>query len=518
MKRIIQLIYSIILILIGNKLFAQDTLLPIISHKQLKLENQWLQTDNINALIFNPFVPLGEFELNYQLKKGNLKPSQSSNYENNYGFVAKKILRINDAFFQGQITYSNKNQKQVGWTSRINPSSINPYVLTDSMQGLYKKNYITINGGCAYQINKRFAGGININYSVADGARIKDPRPKNKLYTLEFIPSLIFTVSKLKIGSCVYWKQGRESIKYEVVEPMVSYKIFRLLGLGKGRKVINTQFCTRNYYSKQFGASVQLQYVNNSSSLLWNCEYKKSKEEAEDGSLATKKADSGDFTDNNIQTHIIFNREGVVYHSARLQLMYHNFIGTEFIQQAYLEDNITKYRTITTIDNYKQQIMIPSIHYALGLKKSECHYKWLIHFNSEYIINNTEYIDEAKREINNLLSSISIDRVFTLNKSYLEVSAFAGYNYNIDNDLTQLRQYKAKYEIDAWNNIVQPNFELQTANVSSFGFNAIFTKKIKLGNYKTKSFVGLETKLYSATIAEVKKEFITAFVQLGVTF
>lgn len=510
------IILFVLLTLNVLKANAQNNILPKISTKKIELENQWLHTNNINGYLFNSIIPLGEFELNYNTELGNHKPSQISDKTNNYGFSANKTLQIKNTLFKGKVEYKNKNQKHVGWTARMNPNTNNPYMLADSMSGLYEKNYVNINGGFTHKINSKFASGININYMVANGAKIKDPRPKNKLYELEIMPAFILSIKNIKIGTNIYWKSGRELISYSVVEPMVSYRLFRFLGLGKGRKSINTQFYNRNYYTQDIGVEIQTQYSFDKSNLLFTIAYNNKQEKAEDGTSVPKKTDAGDFTNNNINACIMLSKKENLMHSIKLQFNYNSFFGTEFIQQAYLDNNITKYKTITTLDNYQQQIINPSLHYSLGIGNNDFYYKWILKLKADYMINNTEYIDIAKRDFQNIITDISAERVFKFKQSYIYISATVAYAKNINKQLKQLKTYKAPQEKVAWDNIVKPDFDFITSNVNYYGLNIKFAKNINLKNNKQKiAYVDINTNI---AFANTKNKRINNFIKLGITF
>lgn len=499
---------------------AQNIVLPKSSYQKLQMENTWLETNNINAYLFNKFIPLGEFEIGYNIEKGNFKPSQIAKINNNYGFTANKILTINNTVFKGKIEYENQAQKNVGWNARMNQLSENPYMLADSLSGLYKKNYIKICGGLAHTINKNIAAGIDINYMVGDGARIKDPRPKNKLYELEIMPAMIFQKNNLKLGSSLYWKSGREKINYSVVEPMVSYRLFRMLGLGKGRKTVNMQSYIRNYYMKNMGIELQAQFGSNNRNIMFVIMYKHKKESAEDGSSAPKKSDAGDFIEHNIKSYLTFSKKNETYfHKIKIQADYSRYIGTEFIQQAYLDDNITKYRTVTTLDNYRKQSLNPSLHYYLGIGNNELYYKWLIQFNANYIINKTKYVDAAKENFQNINANININRSFELKQSFMNIAATVGSIQNISKELTQLITYSAIQEQAAWTNIVQPNFDFITASVMYCGANIKFARNIKIKKDKqSMAYIDIGTQFAVAHINAEYEQGVNLSIKLGMTF
>lgn len=502
------------------KIQAQDKQLPKISDKKLNIENQWSATQNINAKLFDSFIPSGTFEVNYNIKNGNFKPVQSSDKENSYGFLAKKRIKFDNILFLGNIEYNSQANKQVTWTARINPLSDNPYMLADSMSGLYKKNHIRLNGGLAYQINENMTSGIAINYEVANGARIKDPRPENMQYKLKIMPAMIYSFGKLKLGTTLHWQSGREYIDYEVIEPMVSYRIFRLMGLGKGRKTVNTQFYTRNYYMQNMGIDLQAGYTFGKNNLLFASEYRYKKEKAEDGTSVPRKADTGDFLENHITSYLIFSRKTNYFQQLRFAIDFQLFTGTEFIEKAYLDDdNITRYKTVTTLDNYHQSKISPSLSYVLGINNQKYYYKWLFTANIKYFVKDVLYEKEAKKTFQNIRGNILIDRVFEFDKLFVNISLSGSYLKNINKEIKQLRTYNAPQDKAAWEQIVLPNFYFQTASAYSFGINIKFGKNINFKKIKnTYLYLDLESYATLAKVNDNQQKRIAHLIKIGMTF
>lgn len=520
-KRNINFIFTLFLIVaIFLKTKAQDRQLPNISDKKLSLENQWSATKNINAKLFNSFIPLGSFEINYNGVQGDFKPVQISDKESNYGFRAEKTMKFDKILFFGNIEYKNQAQKQVTWTARMHVPNDNPYMLADSMSGLYKKNYIRLNGGLAYQINENMTSGVAVNYKVANGARIKDPRPENTLYSLAIMPSMIYTLGKLKLGTTLHWQRGREYIRYEVIEPMVSYRMFRLLGLGKGKKTINNQFYTRNYYKKNMGADLEIQYNFGKNNLLFVSKYHHKKEKAEDGTTVPRKGDAGNFLENQISSYLIFNRKANYFQQFKLSFDYQTFTGTEFVEKAYLDDaKITRYKVITTLDNYSQNKITPAFTYILGLGNQQYYYKWLLTINTKYETNNTLYVNEAEKKLQNISGNIAIDRVFEFEKLFLNISLLAIYAKNLSNELKQLRAYNAPQDKAVWEQITLPDFYFETASAYSFGINVKFGKTIKLKKIKkTNLYCDLQSYMTLAEVNNNQQRRTIYSITIGMNF
>ncbi|MCG6186235.1 DUF6850 family outer membrane beta-barrel protein [Maribellus maritimus] len=466
LKTLIVLLFVVAII---RKSSAQDTTVIIHSANRLRLENQWLNTNNAAGQVFNPFTSDGDFVLGYTSKKGDLKLSQLSPDEQIYSFNTNKSVRLNDFVFSGYVGYQNVEQEEVGWTARMNPVTLNPYMLADSLFGLYKKDYVFLGGGFGYQISDRLIAGIHADYSVGNGARIKDPRPQNHVFELEVFPSVIYAFDNLKLGANLRFLTGREKTKYTTLRNSTTYRFFRMFGLGKAPRAVNGWSYTRNYYLTGLGGELQAQYSLGKIKILSSLGYFNQVEESEDGSANPRKFDAGDFHENKYSFYTVVNYGRKLLHSALVRVDFLDAEGIEFLQEEYAVNDVTYYRTIAERTNYSLQQITPSFSYTLAKPYNQYSNSWEIgldvsmdHFNAEYLL-------EAEETYTNIEGSIDLAKYFYFNNNMLVFSASGTLNYNLENSLRQLRTYTASQEVAIWENIIEPDFILTTSNVYDLG-------------------------------------------------
>ena len=463
-------VFKILTVFFGVFIFvessqSQDTINTVRSSSRLLLENHWLHTDNIAGTAFNPFLPDGDFVLGFISKEGDMRRVQLSPNEQIYSFNSEKSVRINKLLFNGNIGYENKQQKDVGWTARMNPVTHNPYMLADSLYGLYIKDYVHLAGGLSYMINKRFSTGVQVNYQVGDGARIKDPRAKNKLFKLEAYPSFIYSLNKMKLGLNLYLLTGREKINYSTLENSTTYRFFRTLGLGKTTVPVNGWSYERNYYLSGYGGEFQVQYSIGGLKLLSGFGYSSVLEKSEDGSSYPRKTDSGDFEEKRYSFYTILNYHKNLIQSFGLHLDASTGQGIEFLQEPYTEEGITRYRTIAEIENYTTLEFMPRIKYTLAKPYNVYSNKWEITVDAGMDVFSSEYLLEAEQSYTNILSDLQFKKSFYLKKNFIRISTSGILIYNLDNKLEQLNTYTASQEIAIWNHIIEPDFFLTTSNL-----------------------------------------------------
>ena len=465
----------------AENLKSQDASDTIHSSSRLLLENQWLHTNNFAGTVFSPFLSDGDFVLGFESKEGDLKYAQQSPEEQTYSFNSQKSVKINKMVFNGNIGYQNMQQEDVGWTARMNPITHNPYMLADSMFGLYIKDYINLAGGFGYMINNQFSAGIQVDYMVGDGARIKDPRPVNKLFKLEAYPSFIYSLNKTKLGLNLYLLTGREKINYDVLGND-TYRLFKTLGFGKAAVPPLQNSYTRNYYLSGYGGEFQIEYYIHKMKLLSGVGYNSQLEESEDGTLVLHdKRYTGDFEEKTYSFFTAINYKEDLIHSVSLNIDILKGEGTEFIQEQYLDDELIQHMTtIAEVNNYSTLQMVPAINYILAKPHNAYSNKWEITFNAKMDIFSAEYILEAEESYTNIISDLELKKVFYFKNDFFSVLTAGNLSYNLNNNLEQLSTYTASQEITLWDNIIEPDFLLTTSNIYNVKANLRYGRNFQM--------------------------------------
>jgi len=452
-------------VFMADNAYAQDSLFSMHSRDRLMYENLWLSTNNAAGSIYNPYEPDGDFSFGYNRKEGELRYRQQSPEEDIFSLIINKSKRIKNIVFNGGISYYNLQQKDVGWTSRMNPMTRNPYLLADSLFGLYKKDYVALKGGVAILLSKRIALGLNLNYLVGDGARIKDPRPKNRIYSLKVLPALIYSFETLKVGLNLQYVMGREEIKYNTKEQSTTYRFFRTFGLGKTSTPVNGWNYYRNYYLDGYGGDLQFDYKWGNSKVLTGAGYLFKKEASEDGKGIPQKGDAGDYKERVINFYSVFNRKKRLNQQFSFQLEACLGTGVEYLEEPYIEKGITYYRTIAELENYSLIQLTPIVNYAIAKPYNELMNKWELNVHAGADIFQSEYIYEAESSYTNLNAGVKLSRTLFCNAiNFLDIKADGQLNYNMSSNLNQLSPYEASQEIAMWERVIQPNFLLDTAN------------------------------------------------------
>jgi Family of unknown function (DUF6850) len=501
--------------------FGQDEQITIKSYERLLLENLWTHSDNSAGNIFNSFSPDGVFILNSNLQRGDLKLTQLSPEARENSFSAHKMIRFENIVFEGGVSYQNQLQENVGWTGRMDPITDNPYILADSIFGLYNKDYVNLFGSMGYKINDKFSVGARINYLVGDGARIKDPRPVNSKYQIDFYPSLIYSFDKLSLGANLHLMMGREEVSYTSIVHGDIYSFFPLFGLGKSAQTETSWSYYRNYYSSGFGGSIQTEYSKGKMKLFSELGYLKKLEIIEDGSGNPERSKGGDFNESIISYCTILKTESKFIHSAKV---YANIVigeGIEIKEKPEFDTDFSTYYRITSkVSKYSLLKIIPGFTYTLAKPYNNYINIWQLGAGIKMEHLQNDYLLEANQSITNIIPDLNFNYSFFQKKNQWNIGINGLYSLNVNKELIQIRPY-IKQEIAVYENITYPDFLFYTSNSLAFGAKIRYIREVKVLKAKVSHvFIDLNAMLRSgsneAWVNDKTMEFYG--VKLGITY
>ncbi len=227
----------------------------------------------------------------------------------------------------------------------------------------------------------------------------------------------------VRLGANLQLQKGREDIGYTTIENSTTYRFFTSYGLGKGATPRNGWSFTRNYYSKGIGGQVQVEYQVGGFTIFHAAGFLTNTEECEDGSANPEKGAAGDYLSKTFRFLTIVNFENSLSHSLRFILPFTLGEGIEFIQEPYLIDNITYYRTLAEASKYSTTRLQPKLTGLMAKSYNSFLNKWEIEGGVEMNILTNEYVLEARESYSNIIPTLRFDYSVFVNlfKSYLEV-------------------------------------------------------------------------------------------------
>jgi hypothetical protein len=311
------------------------------SFQLLRLENQWLNTNNLAGLTFNSNEKNGIVNGGYQLTDGDYHRIREATNKNDYYLFSESYQVIRNIHYYGKINYHDSDEEGNLWTGVFDPYRGNPYIIGDSISGAnYHRESFSLSGGAAKRFSEKLSTGILAQYFIGEGAKQKDPRPKNTVSDFLISPSVIFNLSKAKIGFDIAYRNRKEQISYSQVvtnDSDPTFFMFKGMGFYSDETASNKY---RFYMENDFNGGFQYEVALFEFLSLTEIRGAYSLETIEDGSNTIKKEDAGDWKTYQFE----LNQQLIKQKSNSIQKIifngsFFNGDGVEYTQDVVINDD-----------------------------------------------------------------------------------------------------------------------------------------------------------------------------------
>lgn len=479
--------------------------------------NLWLNTENAGGLSSKIIPGYGNVTFIGSHENGGFKSCVEPTSIYKYGMDAYGFKSLKHVHLSGTYSYRKNIEKELEWTSMMDPIRENPYIIADSVGGDWKKDYNSLSMRMATNpIWELLRFGVAINYDVSQGGRDNDPRPKSTIKDIGIKPSLLFDINnRNKFGLSFLYSDYRQDISIMNKYGVGGSAMYKIMGLALKEKPITKSSISYRIDNWKRGAALQYAHDFNRLNLLAELKYNlltekavqspyKSMEDPETGeiySIAENDVKYSEETYNfclgmnysaNNSYHVFnFNAlygEGSIYNLTTEQVELNN-------NRLHIKSEYNIYTGFTDQDKISNY----------GLKIS--------YYNTE-----TENLFYATQTINKMDFELNYQKAFILFKNKFSFIIDVQYSYDLDSDLNIDTQSPF---IEASTAITEPfvinNFNYAISDYVRGNIELVYYKPIR---NLTNSYVGISAgKIYvtnSQTFFDKTREYIA--IKLGLTF
>ena len=258
---------SALLALTGVEASAQQYLtkayLPLYRDAE-QIGNLYSQSRNPAGLRFSPVDGVLDFNVGYDLTRGELHDVDESGHINMLNVGLSGQQRFGNIVCQGGISYDDGKALNRRWNSTSVISADNPFILGDSIRSDFNSQYFKLRGRVAYNPTDALTLGIELGYDATSSANQTDPRPKTDGALFNIAPGALLRLSdSFTLGLAARYTLMSEGITHTIVDTRESYVYFRFNGLG-GYSVMGTGTSSsypRDYKGHTIEGSAQLQWT-----------------------------------------------------------------------------------------------------------------------------------------------------------------------------------------------------------------------------------------------------------------
>lgn len=454
----------------------------LYSFEVMHMQNPWLFSGNPTALSQANMLLPAIINVNYNYENGDYKRVQQGDQLSLYNFSTFSYSKIKDISLFGKFSYDKSFEKGLDFSNMNDPFRLTPYQIIDTLgNDTYDREFFSVAGGVSKPLGQRLTLGLSGDFVVGLAAQNKDPRPQNKVFTLNVSPGMSYKLGKFTLGFNLLYAYYTEEIEITIIRENYQAVFFSVYGLGTAISD-ETESFNRLYKRNSGGAETQLFYQNTKIKSVSGASLKYYEEKAGNGIKSTNATwsyirknsrlngllfdaynNTSYFGENNIQ-------------QTGIALKINTMLGQEIIQKldpiegTDLEDWVTyaleqKYGAKDyQIDVFYQYLKLKNGSQENFLAKVFANYHYFKH--NYYLPNQEEYYK-------NLMFGATFNKVFLLGNKTLTVGLNMKYKLNIDGS-----QNFSDYTFIA-EKILVPDYEYLTSNYYAPGLEFAFEIPLK---------------------------------------
>lgn len=219
--------------------------------------NEWSLSANPAGFNFYRLNSISQVQLGADYSKENLKWAQAPGKTQEFYVNTTGLKKVGKLMFNGRFEYKNSRYNDLMYNNLLEFDNRNIYIMGDTINGRQKKEGFTMSGGASYPVTGRLLVGINLDYGVYQGAKMRDPRNLNKIVNLMVTPGLIYQLKDMYIGVSGGIIRSKNEVDIDVMLDS-KHNLFQFLGLGYFQVERNISYYEALYENNGYSASVQL--------------------------------------------------------------------------------------------------------------------------------------------------------------------------------------------------------------------------------------------------------------------
>lgn len=200
---------------------AQDTVgIARKDYDYIKYSDARLTGYNAAGIKYLPVNKIASASIYVNERYGKFINYHQSDDSYEYGVQTESFYRFSPGIvFYGSVGYENFTGKNMGGSAFINPY-YNPFDMveySDTTQGTKNLETYHLTGAISADISRRLTFGGKMDYTVANYAKQKDLRHKNRLLDMFVTAGLNYRINKsVEIGANYYYRRSVEGVEFEI--------------------------------------------------------------------------------------------------------------------------------------------------------------------------------------------------------------------------------------------------------------------------------------------------------------
>lgn len=344
--------------------------------ERIKADNPWAESANFAGLIFNEAEDFSVVKARFEYEEGNFRNVSDPVGRNLFNLQTESFRRLNKVYFYGKLQFDYSNRRKMGWAGVLNPYD-SPIWITDSTPASQRLEMYRLDGGVGYRLGQHFAIGARVAYDVAENAKQKDARNRNRYMNMRVYPGLLWHGSFLRGGATFIYGKKTEKVDIGIMGTGNVHKIYDFNGLWyyTYTHMQDGNNLLRDYKNEILGGSLQLEFYGKKWRFFNQLEFTNREQDVFCSAMGDEKG--GEMKERNYDYTGALVRRGDRYnHYLHLVGNFSDQLGYENIQQKEVVDGNSVWveygrKNRTTVENIRGDV-----YYSLVRNRSAYNASW----------------------------------------------------------------------------------------------------------------------------------------------
>lgn len=385
-----------------------------------------LATDNASALALGEQIAYSDISLGMGYEEGSFHRPQQPARIFDYGLTAEGALSLGKIQASGGFRFLQSKEKDVKFSSILDPFRGTPYIIADSTGGDWTKQaYDVWAQGVSPLIGDVVSFGLRAGIGVCRGAKKIDPRPQSNSNQITVTPSVTMRWRAHALSGDYTYRRFRENTNLMLYNSAEAQKLYLLKGMGQYVfDIFSANERERQYEGDGHTAGVEYHFTGKRFRLMVRGAYENYVEGASDIENS-KPRQRGRIYEQNYSARLVAEWFGDrITHTLEASYGDEERSGREIIQVFVPDAGVNSWVTDSEAPRRSvQSDRSVGLRYALMVMETPNQYKWRVGINGELGKFADEYaVRDSYNRFKRGVTDLELVRNIVVRRSYYRIA------------------------------------------------------------------------------------------------
>ncbi len=442
-----------------------------------------LASDNASALALGRQIAYSDISLGMGFESGSFHRPQQPARIFNYGLNAEGALQLGKIYASGGFRFLQSKEKDVKFSSILDPFRGTPYIIADSTGGNWTKQaYDVWAQGVSPFIANVVAFGLRAGIGVCRGAKMIDPRPQSNSNQITVTPSVTLRWRAHALSGDYTYRRFRENTNLILYNSAEAQKIYLLKGMGQYIfDIFSANERERQYEGDGHKVGVEYHFTGSRFRMMIRGAYENYVEGASDIENS-KPRQRGRIYEQNYSARLVADWMGErMTHTLEASYYDAERSGREIIQVFVPDAGVNSW--VTDSEAPRRSVVTDrsaELCYALMVMADQNQYKWRFGLNGKFEKFADEYaVVDSYNRFKRGVAGVEVVRNIVARRSYYRIGLNAMLNKVWDTQMNYVARETEDRTIEE--GLVRPDVAMMWQNYYGLGGDLMWGYRFKRG-------------------------------------